>query len=370
MTGTRNRTLRKLAAALLAATLAATALSLTAQPAAAHKGNPHVPHTGDQENNRPYWYNSFWSKGPHTCGIFGCRDDFLTSEQRGARALWYMGDIQGKFKLSIAETDHFTKKKIKPSGRVQWSIWERRIDGTRYQLRWKGTISQTGKHDWRTFKNPAELDGRVIVQARALDEGKWVGVRGVKLRHFGILPEHSSIATEQCTKERALKSREYYRGHGPSDKELTTDLLSAFVDGLTAAGAGGAAGSAVPGVGTIAGAVVGFVAGFTVSFGTTYLTSGAYNWGNYPEGSLEDLMEHYWQECIDDKGYMKHAQLVAELSADNGTRLTKLTNSMPPDAGNACYYARPMVKYAPVRRSADGRSYESHAGDEHCPELR
>ena len=58
-------------------------------------------------NSNPVHYSgSHWSWEGSVCGRWGCRENYLTTTSKGQSVWWYMGDVQGAFRVyrSFVET--------------------------------------------------------------------------------------------------------------------------------------------------------------------------------------------------------------------------------------------------------------------------
>lgn len=111
-----------------------------------------------------------------------------------------MGDLQGVFTFSRDLATHLTRDKWKPTGRVLWRVYEKHTGDNSFRLvQTFEPEPQEGRSGTWTYRNTRmELDGEVIIRATGRDSGKRIAVRGVKLNHVDVLPEHIQVALLMC----------------------------------------------------------------------------------------------------------------------------------------------------------------------------
>ncbi len=380
-------TMRKLLAALLAMLLAATTLSLSGQPASAHSaepGAPHVPHTWGYTNEWPENFSGMHVSAANCASGLSaqgrCDETAVAATVKGAWATWNMNDRQGVFKLSVHVPRHIRRNGINLlTGEVKFTVSEKRVDADYYTTRQRLSITQKGKHGWRIFTRPVQLDGKVQVKAEVRTNGEWVAVSKIKLVYLGPLPQHLPTAIRLCAD--AKTERWLEEDHGVQFADYTLEsFLNESLDGAIVGAAGGAAGgSVVPGIGTVIGAVGGFLIGFGTSFFFGRLATASEKVPSSDEiESAYDL--HHW-DCGGQYGYdvtdspdtlvsdysgindavtsdmSDAAKAVAILSAHNGV---KESNS-----GNFCYV---VERYVTIHK-ADW-SYRQQVRDVHLPLRR
>ena len=189
-----------LTAAFLATALTATTLFVAAAPALAHTierfGYDHGSTKAETvTKDYPWFIRGQWKERGHNCRPWPlpCRGNFYTTSRAGDRATWHMGDMQGVYKFSRTLPDHFDRDKTPATGRVEWTVWEKRAGSSDWRkVHIYSPGSQRNRLGWYTYNNPeyfVELDGEVKITAKSRDH-RLVGVQKVRLTHVGVLPEH------------------------------------------------------------------------------------------------------------------------------------------------------------------------------------
>ena len=174
-----------------------------ATAAAHHDTVDDVPRVGTYEDHRPDWTSSSWTKHGSNCGAWGCGDDFWVTTKKGAKAAWYLPNMQGVYTFGRTLGKHFRIDGINgypATGTVKWTIWEWRKGSSSYRkVRTFTPNSQRDRLGWWTYnRTRIELDGAVKIIAEALESGERVGVQHVRLNHVDVLPELKKAAQEMC----------------------------------------------------------------------------------------------------------------------------------------------------------------------------
>ena len=208
--------LRWRAGIAMLATCVFVAVLVVAAPAAAANNKPSVPRASSITDKNPDDVTSGWNRQPHNCGWWGkiCGDDFYVTTRKGATATWWLGDMQGVYTFSRTLPKHVGKDKKQATGKIAWTIWEKRTGSTRYiAVKTFRPPSQRGKLGWWGYSNRyMSLDGQVKIIAETRQSGALVGVQHVKLDHVGLLSEHRQVAKDLCLDADAMEIEEFTDG--------------------------------------------------------------------------------------------------------------------------------------------------------------
>ena len=177
-------------------TMATLAMGLTLISSTPASAAVSVPHTSDFSDNGPDDLDGDWTREGTNCSWRGCwGETYYFSDEQGAISWWYIGDIQGEFKLQFALPEGKNESRKNATGKVRWSIYEKRPSANVYTVIWSSTSSQENKVGWWGWPD-IFLDGKVWVKAEVLSG--YAAVDDIRLRHEDVLPAHKELATEMC----------------------------------------------------------------------------------------------------------------------------------------------------------------------------
>ena len=147
-----------------------------------------------------------------------------TDASSDAYAMWWMGNMRGKFKLKVYIPKKGASRNSQPreaTANVLYRVQEH-IDGQGWRTIRSFRMDQSKRTGWRTFLDPVPLNGRVRVilrvdEARLGDYAKGradrIAVDTVELQHHHYHPEDTDIAVAACKQDvnvRLWLSRENY----------------------------------------------------------------------------------------------------------------------------------------------------------------
>ena len=191
--------------AFLSVCICAAGLVVVSTTVSAHHTTvDNTPRVGTYTDRAPDRANaSNWTKREHNCGFFGCGGDFWVTTEKGARAEWFLPNIQGVYTFGRNLGKHFrignTNGHV-ATGTIEWSIWEWRRGSKSYKkVKTFNPPAQTDRLGWWNYnRTRIELDGAVKIIAKVKENGKLVGVQNVRLTHVDVLPEHLELAKDMC----------------------------------------------------------------------------------------------------------------------------------------------------------------------------
>lgn len=302
---------RVLTALLVPCVVAASLVAATPPASGHHDSVSKIPLTETYRDPNPDWSSDGdWTRLRHNCGLWGqiCGNDFWVSTTQGAKAEWYLPNMQGVYTFSRTLPKHFTSEKYPATGTVEWTIWEFRKGATSYQKVATFTPpSQRNRLGWYTYhSHRIELDGAVKITAEARESGKRVGVQHVRLNHVDVLPEHLELAKDMCV-------------DGDDDLQDRLEKFAAYLGVSLTLAAAIVVKVFVPGIGdaTLAAAIVNAakvagVVGVTLDVATLAakeLLDAVYDRERRKEGYCGDFDADLWWQ-----GYAKFSDDIAELS--------------------------------------------------------
>lgn len=126
-----------------------------------------------------------------------------TRSEEGEEARWYLGDVQGEFRLRVHVPDAGAKPP--PTAKVIYTVWEKRVDEAHYHRVRTYRLDQATRRGWRSFRTTAALDGKVMVRVERQDGGSGVmATAGVRLERIDLLAELQPVAERACQRDAAV----------------------------------------------------------------------------------------------------------------------------------------------------------------------
>lgn len=240
----RSRAGSRLVLAWLVLMVASLGLAVTAGEASAHSSvepnwEAKVPRTGVsilKASPRIYGAKGTWHRGsggdtPASSGFS------YTRSEMGEKARWYLGDVQGEFRLWVQVPGDGAKPS--PTAKVIYTVWEKRVDEDHYHRVRTYRLDQATRRGWRSFQTTATLDGRAMIRVERQDGGSGVmAAAGARLERVDVLPELQAIAERACQRDAAaaaVTSADGAAGVYPRWRELRALLDHRLLAAVSAA---------------------------------------------------------------------------------------------------------------------------------------